>query len=58
MEKQLKDSSYYENRYDHQTIRIMKNLERINIEWTKKWNPYFWDLKMLMSKYNRYEHRN
>lgn len=58
MEKNLKDRSYYENLYDHHTIRIMKNLEKINLERAKKWNKFIWEFSMLMEKYNRYEHRN
>lgn len=58
MENFLKDRFYYENLYDHHTIKIMKNLEKINKERIKKWNPFIWEFTMLMEKYNRYEHRN
>ncbi len=58
MEKYLRDRSYYENIYDHQTIRIMKDLEQVNKDWAKKWNPFIWEFAMLMRKYDRYEQRN
>lgn len=58
MEKHLKDRSYYENIYDHQTIRIMKNLEDINKWRNKKGGTHLWEFFMLMKKYTRYEHRS
>ena len=53
MEKHLKDRSYYENIYDHQTIRIMKNLEDINKWRNKKGSAHLWEFFMLMKKYTR-----
>lgn len=53
----LKDRAYYENLYDHATIRKLKGWEKSAKERVKKWEPDFSELMMMFVKMERYEQR-
>ncbi len=57
MEKFLKDRSYYENLYDQNTVKFLRDREKSIRSKTKKWEPDFTDFLMYFYKMSRYENR-
>lgn len=57
MESFLKDRSYYENLYDQNTIKFLKDKEKSIRPKIKKWEPDFTNFLIYFYKMSRYENR-